>query len=430
MKPVLLIELNEICFDLVHGYVRRGFLPHLGGLIARHGVSETTSEERFEDLEPWIQWVTAHTGLSFAEHGVFRLGDIVHHDLAQIWEMLEDAGLSVAAVSPMNAKNRTKNASFFLPDPWTMTRVTGSTVVRNLHDAIVQVVNDNAQARVSAKSRFWLAAGLLLNAQIENYGHYVRLARESRQKPWSRAVFLDTFLSDIFVRQTRLFKPDFASLFLNGGAHIQHHYMFSSAAYRGSQRNPDWYVPLGEDPILEVYSAYDRILSQIGKTFSGHRVMIATGLHQEPHRSITYYWRLKDHEAFLKKLDIPFLRVEPRMSRDFLVVCDSECQAREAERALASLTCGDGTRVFEVDNRGRDLFVTLSYPHEITPLSRFSAGNRTYDNVSSDVAFVAIKNGQHNGLGYFIDTGVNATDRPKSFELKRLPAMIRGALAC
>lgn len=63
-------------------------------------------------LEPWIQWVTAHTGLTFEQHNVFRLGDIADKDIPQIWEYLETNGISVGAVSPMNANNRVSKAVF------------------------------------------------------------------------------------------------------------------------------------------------------------------------------------------------------------------------------------------------------------------------------------------------------------------------------
>ena len=121
----LIVELNEVNFDFVRRYIAQGELPTLAGLLSKHGLIETSSETEYDHLEPWIQWVTAHTGKTFAEHGVFRLGDIVEHDIDQIWEQLERAGLSVGAISPMNAKNRTRNAAFFVPDPWTKTSVSG-----------------------------------------------------------------------------------------------------------------------------------------------------------------------------------------------------------------------------------------------------------------------------------------------------------------
>ena len=33
-------------------------------------------------------------------------------------------------------------------------------------------------------------------------------------------------------------QPDFSNLFLNSGAHIQHHYLFNSKAYVGDIKNP------------------------------------------------------------------------------------------------------------------------------------------------------------------------------------------------
>src|SRR4026207_498000 len=73
---LLLLELNEVNFEFVEAYTRRGELPNFAALFQQHGFTRTTSETSYEQLEPWIQWVTAHTGKSLAEHSVFRLGDI------------------------------------------------------------------------------------------------------------------------------------------------------------------------------------------------------------------------------------------------------------------------------------------------------------------------------------------------------------------
>jgi len=53
-------------------------------LIAQHGYARTLSEEVYEHIEPWIQWVSVHTGKSYAEHKVFRLGDAPGSGLEQI----------------------------------------------------------------------------------------------------------------------------------------------------------------------------------------------------------------------------------------------------------------------------------------------------------------------------------------------------------
>jgi hypothetical protein len=193
-------------------------------------------------------------------------------------------------------------------------------------------------------------------------------------------------------------------LFLNAGAHIQHHYLFSADCYGGPHRNPEWYLRSGEDPVREVYEAYDRVLGAVSQAFPDARLMIATGLHQEPHGQVTYYWRLRRHAEFLQRVGVPFAEVQPRMSRDFLIVCDSPEQAALAQQRLDSAKTADGTPLFDVDNRGRDLFVMLTYPREIQTTLPFAIGNERYTLSSEEVAFVALKNGEHSGIGYFIDS--------------------------
>jgi hypothetical protein len=424
---MILLELNEINFEHLAIY-GKDELPVLTQLIEKHGVAQTTSEVRYEELEPWIQWVTAHTGLTLAEHGVFRLGDIVRRELKQIWEALEDLGLKVGAVSPMNASNRCQEAAFFVPDPWTSTRLTASPLLHRLYDAIAQAVGDNAQSRLTARSVAWLLAGLIRYARFANYGRYSYLATAASRKPWSKAILLDVLLADVFIKETRRAKPDFGSLFLNAGAHIQHHYMFNSAAYDGPLRNPEWYVAKRVDPVLEVYRVYDDIVGQIMRRFPDARLMIATGLHQDPHTDVTYYWRLRDHGAFLKKIGANFENVEPRMSRDFLVTCDTAEKARIAEGVIESARGQDGLPLFEVDNRGRDLFVMLTYPNDVADDFSFAVSGHRYDDLRSDITFVAIKNGRHNGTGYFIDSGAHPGEVPSEFPLKLLPRKICNAL--
>src|SRR6218665_1598660 len=206
---VLLLELNEINFGDVRAYAARGKLPVLARLIEAHGLTETSSEQNYEELEPWIQWVTAHTGLPLSGHKVFRLRDIVDTHIRPIWEGLEEQGLKVGAISPMNAKNRCRDAAFFVPDPWTPTDVTGSGLMKWLHSAIAQSVNDNAQAKVTPATAAKLMAGLVAYASPANYDTYLGLIGAARRDKWSKALVLDRLLADVFIRQAKRTRPDF-----------------------------------------------------------------------------------------------------------------------------------------------------------------------------------------------------------------------------
>ncbi len=419
-KNMFVLELNEVNFSFIEEYIKIGLLPNFSEFFARHGYSYTTSESRHDVLEPWIQWVTAHTGLEFSEHGVFRLGDIVHKDIDQIWDKLSRQGVKVGAISPMNAKCRTNDWDFFLPDPWTKTNVIASPLIRRMYDAIAQVVNDNAQAKISPLSLFNLALGGMKTANLSSYRHYMRYIIEARRKPWYKAIFLDQLLSDLFVNNIAEHKTNFATLFLNGAAHIQHHYMFSSSVYEGTMQNPGWYIDSKSDPLLDVYTAYDRVLGTLKARFPDARIMLATGLHQDPYPELAYYWRLKNHDKFLNKIGVEFSSVEPRMSRDFVVHFSDKSAAIRGANILKSAHGVDGVTLFDVDNRGEDLFVMLTYPHDVNKLDGYVANNVRYEKLSHEVAFVAIKNGQHNGIGYFSDSGLAKAEMPDSFPLTAL----------
>jgi hypothetical protein len=424
-QQLLFLELNELNFGSVEAYVAKGHLPHFRQLLER-GYARTTSETAYEELEPWIQWVTAHTGLPYAEHRIFRLGDVVKHDIPQIWETLEDKGLRVGAISPMNAKFRLRSPAFFVPDPWTSTEIHASGIDKRLYGAIREAVNENATGQRSSGSAVHLAIGGLRNAAPHNYPAYAKLLAGARKKPWNKALFLDRLLADMFVRLTRKHRPDFATLFLNAAAHIQHHYMYSSAVYDGEHANPAWYVAPGQDPVFDVYRLYDQVIGDVQRAFGNARLMIATGLHQVPYGKPAFYWRLKNHAAFLERIGVPFREVAPRMSRDFLVICEDADQAVQAERRLLAARAADGTALFEIDNRGTDLFVTMVYDRDIDAGFTFTIGNETFAGLKEDVAFVAIKNGEHDGTGYFTDTG--AGTHPGAFPLSDVPRYVEAAL--
>jgi hypothetical protein len=254
------------------------------------------------------------------------------------------------------------------------------------------------------------------------------MALTSRSRPWRKAMFLDLLLADVFLKEVRKTRPDFATLFVNAAAHIQHHYLFCSSVYDGQSRNPAWYVAPGSDPILEVYQLYDRILARAMQMFPEARIMMGTGLHQNPHSSVTFYWRLKDHAAFLTAAGVPFKSVTALMSRDFLVACNSAEQASEAQTRLMEIFAEDGTALFEVDNRGADLFVMLTYPRDIAVDAPYRVGTHEAPKLREQVAFVALKNGEHDGIGYFIDSGRRLDPTAAPIPLTTIPTLVEEAM--
>ena len=403
------IEMNEINFEFVETYIEKGHLPNFARLLRENRLVRTRSERVFTDIEPWIQWPTYYTGKTLEEHGIYRLGDSTGADIPQIWEKLEKAGRSVGAISPMNAANRCDAPRFFVPDPWTVTPVSGGPEVARLYEVIRKAVNNNAHdSGLDRADLLVLLRSLARSARIRNYPGYLRLLAMSRKYKWAKALFLDQFLSDLFLSLWNSEAPDYASLFLNAGAHIQHHHMYESAVYEGRNRNPVWYSASagdGVDPLLVAYTVYDRILGDFLR-LDGVRLMVTTGLSQVPNQVMKYQYRFKNHAQTLGRVGLRGFTIIPRMSRDFLLEFADAGAAAAAQEVLLGLQV-DGEAFIEVDNRGASLFCKICYFGEPEKLTRVTHEGRSFD-MSDEVALVSIENGIHRTIGFHVDTGDSA----------------------
>jgi hypothetical protein len=423
MTDLILVELNEINFDLVRHYTESGAkLPVLKQLMVQ-GELTSLSEEVYEHLEPWIQWPSVHTGKTYDEHQVFRLGDAGSYQGTQLFEEIENRGYSVGNLSAMNAANRMEKPAFFIPDPWTDTPADRSFLSRALAQAVSQTVNDNTGGKITAQSALNLGLASIALISPRRYVWFVKKLLWALSKPWRKAMFLDLLLAEYFAALVKRKKPEFSTLFLNAGAHVQHHYMLSSSVLTDTAfRNPDWYVEAGADPLLEVYQQYDEILGRLMR-LPDTRYVIATGLSQKPYDKPVFYYRLADHASFLALLDIAYVSVEPRMTRDFLIRFGDDAARDQAVEKLSALTI-EGVALFgQLDKRTNEVFVTMDYPMEISSNTVLDA-NAFLDasfKFVNHVNFVAIKNGEHQGKGFvFIDPRLEGAEFKDGDHVARL----------
>lgn len=442
MKRLLFLQLNELNFEDIAAYAAQGKLPHFAELFARQGYVQTSSESDHENVNPWIQWPTVHTGLDYADHGVFRLGDIVHTSHPHIYEVLEKHGVSVAALSPFNARNNTRKARFFVPDPWTKTTFSGSNDLRYLYDALVQITDDYAKGTVVLKAMLNLLRGALPNLRFASLLPLLHATGEYslRKRKWWRAIVCDRVLTDTFMRHWRIDKPDFATLFLNGGAHLQHHYLFSSPVYSGERRNPEWHVPADADPLLDILQCYDRIVGDLLALTKNDRLIIATALHQAAHERETYYYRLDNHVALLDAIGIRYVETYRLMTEDFVIRFENENSAKQAEAILADVqtlespppfyvetgdspirTSATAPAIFHIENRGDSLYLQLRpSAAAISPGMKVRSGTVVIDHFDQKVSLAQYKNTHHVGTGYYVDTDYKRGELPATFPLREI----------
>ena len=119
MRParLFLIEFNELCPHLIQDFIGRGWLPGFKRLFDSSTIYTTDAAEAQPNLEPWVQWPTVHSGLPFAEHQAFHLGDGRKIREKCLAELLSDAGIPVGVFGSMNLNYGRLNG-YVVPDPW------------------------------------------------------------------------------------------------------------------------------------------------------------------------------------------------------------------------------------------------------------------------------------------------------------------------
>src|SRR6185369_16037252 len=103
-------------------------------------------------------------------------------------------------------------------------------------------------------------------------------------------------------------------------------------------------------------------------------------------------------------------------------------EALAAEHRLRQAFAQDGVALFDVDNRGKDLFVMLTYPKDIDANTAFKIAETDFGLLREHVAFVALKNGEHDGVGYFLDTGRRLDPGARPIALATIPGLIMEAV--
>lgn len=112
-KRVIQLEMNEISQTVINDLISRGKLYNFAKINQEWAFYKTVSEKKYENWEPWIQWVTAHTGKMLAEHKVFRLSDGHNLKHQQIFETLSEHNIESGIVGSMNVIRRNSKGGFF-----------------------------------------------------------------------------------------------------------------------------------------------------------------------------------------------------------------------------------------------------------------------------------------------------------------------------
>lgn len=428
---VLLLEFNELTPRLMEQFIDRGLLPNFRRLRDESHAFITDANEKQEHLEPWIQWVTVHTGLSFAEHGVYLLNEGQKLQYPSLWDLASRAGRSVWVCGSMNAKYDDGINGWVLPDPWTESGAYPKELNR-FYDFVRSQVQEHSNehkglsASDAADFLAFLATHGLSTSTIAALSAQLLNERFSDSR-WKRAVLLDRMQWDLFKWRFRRAKPDFSTFFLNSTAHFQHVYwrnfepeQFELKPSEEDRKRTGDSIPFG-------YQQMDRIVGEALDLAGDDTVVIlATALSQQP------YLRMESTGGKIlnRPIDVhefPRLmglkgnhRVVPVMAEQFHIYFDQEQDAIAAQAFLSEIKVGDRKVFGNPERHGNEVFVGCMLFEELPADTRFTTPSGA-DMRFYDVFYVvkdSLKSGMHHPDGLLWIRGL---DRAHSRGERKVP---------
>ena len=417
-KKKIIIQFNEANFDLIEKYCKKYDLSHLSKIINFPTKLITSSEDEYSNLEPWIQWYSFYTGLSYKEHKTFHLGDCLksNHDNF-VENMSKEYDIGIFGSMNLRPSQRYK---IFIPDPWTEAYSDKSISSYYVNLAIKVLVNSNARLKLSYKSILGLIILIGFPKNLKKVNIIIKILFSYINKSRSHlASYFDYLYFSYALKRINNNNINFALIFLNGLAHIQHHYFLSSENVKSN--NPSWYDN-GEDQILKSLNIYNDLFKKL-EVLDDAEIWVVTGLTQEPQEKPIIYWRFKNHMNILKEFLNLNLKVFTRMTRDFEIEYYNEEDSAIIKNFLENSYLIDESNLqykaftnidFSKKNR---VFVTFAYDGENENI--ILNWNKLKTSLKGKLDFVAIKNGKHNGSGWAF-CNVNKENIPKSTSIWNL----------
>jgi hypothetical protein len=374
---LVLLELNEFHPGMLQKAARELELAHVQKLFSLHPTRTWTADTSESDhLEPWVQWVSVHTGKPSQAHGIKHLGDVPRLGHRQLWEVLSEKGISSGIWGAMNAARRgARHCSFFLPDPWTFSEEAYPSRL----DALLAFPRYVAKNHMNLDKKHTLTlalrfARLFLRPELAG-----ELARELprlvaglarfRGANFVGFCFAEYFSTLLFVQHLARYEPRFGLLFINSVAHLQHYY-WDDDDYRNNVRFAYGlrYVDKLVGAVLQALRPDDVLL-------------VMNALSQETtagERRLSEYRQI-DHARLFAAAGIACDSAEALMTHDAHVqFADTAARDRAAEALLHATV--DGRQLFDVEKDRVDprrLWYRIHYKGPATSETIASIGGRS-----------------------------------------------------
>tara|TARA_A100001234_G_scaffold152448_1_gene134304 strand:+ start:80 stop:1426 length:1347 start_codon:yes stop_codon:yes gene_type:complete len=339
-KNLLLIELNECDFEFFLYGSKKYNYPLIKKFFSKKKKIDTFTKDKEEgfNLDPWVQWVSVHTGKLSQNHKVFRLGQKLDPNIDQIWDKLSKKNITSSIWGAFNANLRkNKNINLFFPDPWSFKE---NAFPKNLN-AYLKLPRYYAQNYPNVKKLKTISLGIIFLINFiftqnliflcKKIPDFFKIFYTSKLKSFNLYFLLDLFSLIILKNNLKKKKSDLVIIGINSFAHYQHNY-WNNKQY---EKVYFWYL----NEML-------KIINNISKLYTSS--IIFNGFSQKKIKN-EFYLRPKEPKNFLDKLNLSYLSTEPNMTTGAIVKFKTFKEKNIAIKKIRSLKIYN-YNIFEVEN--------------------------------------------------------------------------------
>lgn len=373
---MLIVELNEFNRSFLEKGANSLNLENLKYILTLNS-SKTYSPEQQEHhgLDPWVQWVSIHTGKTLKQHKIIRNCDIKKLKFKQFWEILSEEGISTGIWGPMNAKkNDSKLCLFFLPDPWNYGELAFPKSLNNFL-YLPRYYSKNYTKTSKVKFIFgiirlikFLINPPLMFGVLGNFFKVIKYISIDGINNNNLFGIFDLISTEVFLHYKEKFNPELSLIFLNSLAHFQHHYWEKNLINKKAQIS------------LEIL---DLILGKLLKKIGNKEpLIILNGLSQKNIKDEGYFiYKQISAEQFLDDLKVKYTSVEQFMTNDGQIKFKTKKDLERAKYILDNVFI-ENKKLFYTENISQNetpiLFWQIDFYEKIKKDSYFSFLNKKY----------------------------------------------------
>lgn len=393
-RKILLVEVNEVTWNLIDPLIEQGRLPTFARL-KREGVwASPMSVDLPPQLDPWITWTTVYTGRPQSDHNVFFLQQPPETIRAKrIWEICHEAGLSVGVYGSLCSWPPQKVQGFYIPDTFAPDTATHPEFLQSVqklnltYTRSVRLPSDQDGVIFKAKLGLKLLKLGLSASTISRIASQLTREHLNASLRWQRVALQPVVNFDFFSRLYRCYQPEFASFHTNHVAHYMHTYWKAMQPELFPQKTTEEERCNYSGTIEHGYRSADELLKRMLGLMGGNTVMVvASSMGQKPFitslKKGKRVGQLRSLEHLVDILDAKGrVRALPTMSDQFNLYADTPDTSEFVLSNLKAAYIDSPLRpMFYIDKVENSLTVTLRHYDETSEESRCVFPHRTKQN--------------------------------------------------